>query len=87
MSKRVQVTLDEEDYRLLQRFACGQGTTVAGWARQAIHDALETKSKTVEAKLQAIAEASRHQHPTADIEVLLAEIEAGRSLPWTPDPP
>ena len=80
MSKRVQVTMDEEDYKLLQRFARGQGTTVAGWARQAIRDALEAKSKTVEAKLQAVERAYSHRHPSGDIEDILRQIEEGRNL-------
>ena len=33
-----------------------------------------------EAKLRAIADSARHQFPTADIEVMLAEIDAGRRL-------
>ena len=33
---------------------------------------------TVERKLRAIAEASRHEFPTADIEDMLREIDAGR---------
>ncbi len=33
-----------------------------------------------EAKLRAIADTARHQFPTADIEVMLAEIDAGRRL-------
>ena len=31
-----------------------------------------------EAKLRAIAKASRYQFPTADMEVMLSEIESGR---------
>ena len=35
----------------------------------------------VEAKLRAIAKAARHEFPTADIDVILREIEEGRRLP------
>ena len=39
---------------------------------------------TVEAKLRAIAEAARHEFPTADIDVMLQEIEEGRRLSSLP---
>ena len=80
MSKRVQVTIGEEEYRQLQLLARRRGMTVAELARQTIRDALEVHSKSVEAKLRAVAEAYAHQHPTADIDDMLAEIEAGRNL-------
>ena len=41
-------------------------------------------SATVEAKLRAIAKAARHEFPTADIEVMLQEIEEGRWLSSLP---
>ena len=49
---------------------------------KALHvDPNSTKKRaSPEEKLRAIAKAYRHQHPTADIEVMLAEIEAGRNL-------
>ena len=53
---------------------------MAGWARQAIRDALEADSKTVEAKLRAVEEAYSHQHPSGDIEDILRQIEEGRNL-------
>ena len=45
---------------------------------------VDGESTSVEAKLRAIAEAARHEHPTADIEVMLREIEAGRRLSSLP---
>ncbi len=36
--------------------------------------------KAREGKLHAIAKASQYQFPTGDIEVMLREIESGRSL-------
>ena len=36
--------------------------------------------KSVEEKLRAIEEASRQNHPTADIDIMLREIEEGRML-------
>ena len=70
--------MDEEEYREIQGVARRQRVTVAEWVRQALRKAREDDSGTVEAKLRAVAEASRHQFPTADIDVMLDEIERGR---------
>ena len=43
-------------------------------------DSTEAKDEVIRAKLRAIAEASRHNAPTADIEVMLEEIERGYSM-------
>ena len=43
-------------------------------------DCTEAKDEAIEAKLRAIAKASRHNAPTADIEVMLEEIERGYSM-------
>ena len=50
--------------------------SVAEWVRQALRRARSDHPGTVESKLQAIADASRHQFPTADIDVMLREMEA-----------
>ena len=78
MSKRLQVLMDEEEYLEIQGAARRRRLTVAEWVRQALRKAREDDSGTIEAKLRAIAEASRHQFPTADIDVMLEEIERGR---------
>ncbi len=54
--------------------------TVAEWVRQALRGAMAGREGTVEAKLRAIADASRHEFPTADIEMMLREIEAGQRI-------
>ena len=78
MSKRLQVLMDEQDYVEIQGVARRQRVTVAEWVRQALRKARDDHPGTVEAKLRAIADASRHQFPTADIDVMLQEIERGR---------
>ena len=78
MSKRLQVLLDEEEYREIQGVARRQHVTVAEWVRQALRKARSDDPGTVDAKLRAIADASRHRFPTADIEIMLKEIEAGQ---------
>ena len=81
MVKRLQVLLDEEEYREIQGVARRQRVTLAEWVRQALRQARSGHSGTVAAKLQVIADASRHSFPTGDIEVMLQEIEAGQRLP------
>ena len=72
MSKRPQVLPDDDESRENQGVAPRQRVTVAEWACQARPNHLGT----VDAKLCAIAEASRHAFPAADIEVMLREIGA-----------
>lgn len=81
MSKRLQVLLDDEEYREIQGVARRQRVTVAAWVRQALRQARSDDAGTIDAKLRAIAEASRHSFPTADIEDMLEEIEAGYRQP------
>ena len=57
--------------------------TVAEWVRQALRSARGEQPGTVEAKLRAIADALRHEFPTANIDVMLGEIEAGEILEST----
>ncbi len=77
-TKRLQVLLDEHEYIEIQYIARRQRMTVAEWVRQALRKAKDEHPRTIEAKLRAIAEASMHEHPTADIDVMLQEIDAGR---------
>ena len=76
MPKRLQVLLDEEEYLEIQGVARRQRVTLAEWVRKA----MDEHPGAVETKLRAIAEASRHQFPTADIDDMLEKIEAGRRL-------
>ena len=78
MAKRLQVLLDEEEYKEIQGVARRQRVTVAEWVRQALRRARDDHPGTAEAKLRAIADASQHSFPTADIETMLSEIESGQ---------
>ena len=73
MSKRLQVLLDEEEFREFQAIARRQRMTLAEWVRQALRQARSDHPRTVETKLRVIADASRHEFATADIEVMLRE--------------
>jgi hypothetical protein len=54
--------------------------TVAEWVRQALRKVRNDHPGSIDAKLRAIADASRHEFPTADIDVMLQEIESGRQI-------
>lgn len=77
MSKRLQVLIDEKEYREFQAVARRHGVTLAEWVRQALRQARSDHPGTVETKLRVIADGSRNEFPTADVEVMLREIEAG----------
>ena len=80
MSKRLQVLVEDEEDREIQGVARRQRLTVAEWVRQALRRAREDDPGTIEAKLRILAEASRHEFPTADIDVMLDEIDRGRRI-------
>jgi hypothetical protein len=80
MAKRLQVILQDTEYREVQRSARSRRMSTAEWVRQALlHARLRESSGDVEKKLQAVREAARHNFPTADIETMLEEIERGYS--------
>ncbi len=58
--------------------------SVAEWIRHTLLTAMEDQARTVDAKLKAIAEASSHQFPTADIDLMLCEIETGQRPTQSP---
>ncbi len=78
MSKRLQVLVDESEWREIRRIARTHRMTVAEWVRQALRAARKDEPRNDDRKkLQAIREASRHAFPTADVDKMLAEIEQG----------
>ena len=78
MTKRLQVLLDDREWRELQKVAKAERMTVAEWVRQALRARRATASTVdVDARLEAIRTAARHQFPTADIDDMNAEIERG----------
>lgn len=78
MAKRLQVLLDEEEYRETKRIARLNRLSISEWVRQSLRQARHGTEAGIEAKLGAIAVATRHEFPTADIEQMLEEIEDGR---------
>jgi len=78
MSKRLQVLLDEPEWREVQRAARAQRTTMAEWVRQALRAARRREPLgDADRKLAAVRSAARHAYPVADIDQMLADIERG----------
>jgi len=80
MSKRLQVILQDSEYRQIRRMARSRHLSIAEWVRHAL--ALARRQEPLGAggkKLDVIRAASRHEYPTADIDRILEEIESGYS--------
>ena len=78
MSKRLQVLLEEDELREIQRIARTRRMTVAEWVRQALRSASEAEPlREGSRKLEAVRAAARHSYPTGEIEQVLGEIERG----------
>ena len=80
MSKRLQVILDDEELQEIQRIAELKQMTVAEWVRQTLRAARKGESSgDPNSKLAAIRAAARNSFPTADVDEMIAQIEAGYS--------
>jgi hypothetical protein len=78
MAKRLQVILQDPEYREIQRAARAQHLSIAAWVRQALATARRREPVgDAGKKLDVVRAAARHAYPTADIDDMLAEIERG----------
>jgi hypothetical protein len=77
MSKRLQVLLEEAEFREIKRLARSQRLSVAAWVRQALRSARAPDVAGPAQKLEVIRAAARHAFPTAEIDEMLAQIERG----------
>jgi hypothetical protein len=78
MSKRLQVLLDESEFKKIRQLARRKGMTVAEWVRQVLRSARSQEpSNTSAKKLRAMRSAMKNHFPSGDIENILAEIEQG----------
>ena len=78
MSKRLQVLLDEEELKEIQKTARSQKMTVAEWVRQALRTMRHAQpSGDLKTKLEVVRAAVKCSYPTGDIDQMLAEIEKG----------
>lgn len=78
MAKRLQVILQDPEYRQIQRAARARHMSLAEWVRQALAYARRREPLgDVEKKLAAVRAAAKYDFPAGDIETMLAEIERG----------
>lgn len=78
MSKRLQVLVEEDEMREIQKAAEAQRVTVAEWVRTAMREARRHQpGMPMERKLATVRAAAKHRFPSADMEQMLAEIERG----------
>jgi hypothetical protein len=78
MAKRLQVILQDSDYREIQRAARARRMSTAEWVRQSLAAARRQQPEgSLGKKLDALRIASQYQFPVGDIDQMLAEIEAG----------
>ena len=80
MTRRLQVLLDEVEYREIRQAAERERMSISEWVRQSLRTALRAEAERVSTKLRALADAVVHDFPTSDIEEMLTDIEAGRAL-------
>lgn len=78
MTKRLQVLMDDDELRSIQRLARKERVTTAEWVRQRLREAHEARARPdIAMKLAAVQRASQFRAPAPDIEQMLAEIERG----------
>jgi hypothetical protein len=78
MAKRLQVLIDDSEYREIRRIARSRHLSIAEWVRSVLalarrEEPLVNTSK----KLDAVRVAVHHSFPTGDIQQMLAEVESG----------
>jgi hypothetical protein len=82
MTKRLQVILQDPEFRDIQRLARSRSMSIAAWVREALWQARRREPLgDAGRKLEAVRAATRHDFPTADIEQMQREIEAGYQSP------
>jgi hypothetical protein len=78
MAKRLQVILNDSDYREIQRIARSRHMSIAEWVRQALDQARRREPLgSVGKKLETVRAAAQHNYPAGDIDSMLSEIEQG----------
>jgi hypothetical protein len=78
MAKRLQVILQDPEYKEIQMVARSRHMSIAEWVRQALAVARRREPiGGIGKKLEVIRAASRHEYPVSDIGGMLADIEKG----------
>lgn len=82
MTKRLQVLFEDDELREIQRLARQHRMTTAEWVRGSLRAARDAEAGAgVGQKLAAVRTAVAFAFPSADIDVMLGEIERGYVLP------
>ena len=85
MSKRLQVILQDTEYREIQRVARSRHMSIAEWVRQALDLARRREpTGSMAKKLETVRRSAQCQYPSGDIDSMLGEIEAGYSTGLRP---
>jgi hypothetical protein len=80
MAKRLQVIVQDVEYRQIQRVAKARHLSIAEWVRQALNVARRQEPEgDANRKIDAIRKAVVHDFEAADISQMLTEIERGYS--------
>jgi len=70
--------MDEAEIREIRRIARRERLSVSEWVRRCLREARRIRpSRDADRKLKTVRMSARHAFPTADIEQMLSEIEAG----------
>jgi hypothetical protein len=78
MPKRLQVILQDPEYREIQKMARSRHMSLAEWVRQALDLARRREPLgSTGKKLDVIRAAAQRNYPTGNIDNMLAEIEKG----------
>jgi hypothetical protein len=78
MAKRLQVILQDPEYREIQRVARSRHMSIAEWVRQALSSARHREpAEDVSKKLDAVRAAVKYEFPAGNIDQMLMEIEQG----------
>ena len=78
MTKRLQVILQDGEYRAIQRAARSRHMSLAEWVRQALDwQRRREPQDNISKKLEVLRRAVKYNFPPADIDQMLAEIEKG----------
>jgi len=78
VTKRLQVILQDPEYREIQRIGRARHMSLAEWVLQALQLARRREPVgDIGKKLEVIRAGAKHDYPTADIEAMLAKIERG----------
>ena len=78
MSKRLQVPIDDREWREIRKSASSRGQTVAEWVRHALRLARRQEADDrVDQRLAVIRAATRHRFPAGTIEEMNRDIARG----------